>query len=162
MFTVKRYLPIVWLSLAALAIIVSGTTAARAASLTLQPDPQLSPVQVVEFQLHALKHNNAAGTGIAATFRFASPANKEVTGPLARFSQLFKNNQYQPMINHQSADVELLANDNKTATLLASVVDQNGSVHLYRFRLSKQSDAPFTDCWMTDAVMHQPKPGRSA
>lgn len=131
-----------------------------AENLDLQPNPELSPQQVVLFQLRALQ--SASDEGIAATFRFASPANRKITGPLEKFSRLFESSQYQPMINHQSAEVKLINSDEQTAELQASLIDSSGNVHRYQFRLSKQKSAPFVDCWMTDAVMAVPHSDRSA
>lgn len=127
----------------------------------LEPSPALSPVDVVTFQLKSLQENTG-GDGIAATFRFASPANKKMTGPLQRFSQLFDIPQYRPMINHQGASIELESANETAAEVVAEIVDENGSIHQYRFRLSLQSDGEFTNCWMTDAVIWDPRPGRSA
>lgn len=141
--------------LACLALLVSFQCAA------LEPAPEHSPVDVVTFQLKSLQ-KNTKGDGIAATYRFASPANKQMTGPLARFAQLFDNPQYRPMINHRGASIELVYADESLAEVVAEIVDENGSIHQYRFRLSRQSDGEFTNCWMTDAVIWDPRPGRSA
>ena len=127
----------------------------------LQPTPDLSPVDVVTYQLKSLQENTD-GDGIANTFRFASPANKQVTGPIQRFSKLFDHFRYRPMINHQSARVTLKTNDGSVAEVLTEVIDQDGSIHQYRFRLSIQKSGENIDCWMTDAVMWEPQPGRSA
>jgi hypothetical protein len=32
------------------------------------------------------------------------------------------------------------------------VLDQSRMAHVYRFFLSKQTEPPFLDCWMTDSV----------
>ena len=127
----------------------------------LQPAPDLSPVDVVTYQLKSLQENTN-GEGIADTFRFASPANKRVTGPIERFSRLFDHIQYRPMLNHQSAQVTLLSNNGTVAEVLTEVIDQDGSIHQYRFRLSIQERGANIDCWLTDAVIWEPKPGRSA
>lgn len=128
--------------------------------LTLQPSPVLTPQEVVDFQLKALKHNST--DGISATFRFASPANRKMTGPVARFSKLFDSPQYQPMLNNRGTDIKLISNNGVTAELIAGVVDPGGELHWYRFRLSRQSEPPYKNCWMTDAVMAVPYPGDSA
>jgi len=133
---------------------------ARADKLDLQPDPGLSPEDVVNFQLTALQ--NADRGGIAATFRFASPANRKTTGPLSRFSRLFDTDQYQVLLNNRGSDIEFISNDGSTADLLAGVVDQFGNLHWYRFSLSRQSDKPFENCWMTDSVIAIEHPGNSA
>ena len=127
----------------------------------LEPTPELTPVDVVTFQLKSLQENSG-GEGIAATYRFASPANKQMTGPLQKFALLFDIPQYRPMLNHQSADVILKKADESNAVVLTEIVDENGLIHQYRFRLSKQSGSAFNNCWMTDAVIWDPRPGRSA
>jgi len=134
--------------------------AQQTTDLTLQPNPTLTAQEVVDFQLTALKQANE--DGISATFRFASPANRKMTGPLSRFSKLFDAPQYRPMLENQGTEIKLVSNDGFTAELLAGVVDKTGDLHWYRFRLSKQSESPYENCWMTDAVMAVPHSGRSA
>ncbi len=130
--------------------------------LALEPSPALSPKQVVRHQLDSLQSNNETDDGIASTFDFASPANKRMTGPLSRFSGLFDIPQYAPMLNHQSAEIEEVSNDGQLARFKVELIDSNGSIHHYRFDLSRQSGGSCTDCWMTDSVMWDPQPGRSA
>jgi hypothetical protein len=134
---------------------------ALAFDLTQVPNPSLTPQSVVRFQLQALREN-ASGEGIEATFRFASPSNKAITGPLERFSKLFDAEQYRPMLNHQDAEVKLLSNDGTIAEVMAALVDANGDYFWYQFRLSRQNKSPYNNCWMTDAVLRVPGPGRSA
>lgn len=129
--------------------------------ITLVPNPTLTPAQVVQFQLQSLRENSN-GEGIEATFRFASPSNKALTGPLDRFSKLFDAEQYQPMLNHQDAEVKLMKLDENMAEVMAALVDANGNYYWYQFRLSLQIKSPYANCWMTDAVMRVPGPGRSA
>ena len=130
------------------------------AELSLQPHPDLTPQQVVDFQLTALK--NGGADGIEATFRFASPANRTMTGPVARFARLFDSPQYQPMMNNRGTEIKLDSNDGNHAEVIAGVVDSSGTLHWYRFNLSRQSESPYINCWMTDAVIAIPHPGRSA
>ena len=134
--------------------------AATTEDISLQPSPSLTPQQVVTFQLNALRQ--ASEAGINATFRFASPENRKVTGPVERFARLFDSAQYQPMLNNRGTEVKLVSNDGTTAELLAGVVDQSGELHWYSFRLSRQPEAPYENCWMTDAVLAVPHPGDSA
>lgn len=134
---------------------------ALAFDITQVPNPSLSPQSVVQFQLQALRENDS-GEGIVATFRFASPSNKAITGPLDRFSKLFDAKQYRPMLNHQDAEIKLLNNDGTIAEVMAALVDANGDYFWYQFRLSRQNKSPYNNCWMTDAVMRVPGPGRSA
>lgn len=139
---------------------LTGGAARASDDLTLQPSPALTPQQVVDFQLTALKM--ATKDGMSATFRFASPANRKMTGPLARFSRLFDSPQYKPMLNNRGTEIKLISNDGFTAELLAGVVDPDGELYWYRFRLSRQTEAPHENCWMTDGVMAVPHSGDSA
>lgn len=134
---------------------------ALAFDVTQVPNPSLSPQSVVQFQLQALR-TDANGEGIEATFRFASPSNKAITGPLERFSKLFDAEQYRPMLNHQDAEVKLLNSDGTVAEVMAALVDANGEYFWYQFKLSRQNKSPYNNCWMTDAVLRVPGPGRSA
>src|SRR5690242_5340132 len=63
------------------------------------PSPKLSPDQVVGIVLKALQANDKKDSGIATTFRFASPANTRVTGPLSHFIPMVKSPAYRPMLN---------------------------------------------------------------
>ena len=128
---------------------------------SLVPNPSLTPQQVVQFQLQALREN-ASGNGIEATYRFASPANRALTGPLERFSKLFDAEQYRPMLNHQDAEVKLMEGNDTSAEVMAALVDATGEYYWFRFTLSRQNQSPYNDCWMTDAVIRVPGPGRSA
>ena len=139
------------------------TTNSQASSLVnpdLQPHPSLTPQDVVEYQLAALK--DTANGGIEATFRFASPANKRMTGPLARFTRLFDATQFQAMLKNTGTQIKLVSNDGFNSVLLAGVVDDSGALHWYRFQLSKQTESPYANCWMTDSVMAVAHPGKSA
>jgi len=146
-------------ALAAMALFIF-TANAHATSLDLTPSASLSATDVVEFQLKALQ--NPDNDGIAATFRFASPANKSVTGPLDRFARLFEAPQYNPMLKHSGARVQELSNNGVQAELVAGIVDRSGQLRWYKFVLSKQSEAPYINCWMTDAVSITKRPGKSA
>ena len=130
--------------------------------LAKEPNHALSPLQVVRFQLDSLRQNNAGDDGIASTFRFASPANKAVTGPLSRFKRLFDHPNYAPMLNHQSSEITPVTNNGQIAVFDVELVDSSGSIHHYRFELSIQASGSCIECWMTDAVMWEPRPGRSA
>src|SRR6516165_8494018 len=73
----------------------------------LNPDPKLSPEEVVQYQLRALQRNDDPhpDAGIERTFRFASPSNKSVTGPLEHFVSIVKSVAYFPMVNNLASRV---------------------------------------------------------
>jgi hypothetical protein len=117
-----------------------------------QPDPALSPEQVMRAVLDALKENNANDDGIRTTFKFASAANQAVTGPVERFIPMVKNPAYRALINHKSAKVGKVERKDDRAAAYVLVVDANGRAAYFVWQLSKQKDGPLKDCWMTDGV----------
>ena len=118
----------------------------------LVPNPALAPDQVVKIQLEALKNNDSSDRGIEVVFRFASPSNKQNTGPLDRFSRMIKEPLYSPMLNHRSVEYDPVQIVGREAKQRVTLVDRRGNTISYVFYLSKQSDASCRDCWMTDAV----------
>ena len=118
------------------------------------PTPSLTPQDVVRIQLGALADNDRpyADAGIELTFRFASPKNKRMTGPLQRFIHIVRNPVYAPMIDHLRA--EFGATDIIGARALVSVVltASDLSQAAYVFSLSQQQGGEYDRCWMTDSV----------
>jgi Domain of unknown function (DUF4864) len=129
----------------------------------LHPDPKLSPQEVVEFQLAALRANDvpAADTGIERAFRFASPANKAATGPLERFTVLVHGSQYSSLINAVEGSVGKVVIRDSEARVLARIVSAGGSEVYYVFLLSKQTEGEYINCWMTDGVVPLKEPGEN-
>jgi hypothetical protein len=126
-------------------------------ALTLPtPSPALSPEQVVRIQLESLQHNDAANKGIEAAFNFASPDNKRNTGPLTRFVKMFKTPPYNTMLNHKSAEFDPSEISGDSATQRVKLIGADGQSTVYIFLLSKQTEAPYQDCWMTDGVVVEP------
>lgn len=121
-----------------------------------EPNPDLSPEDVVKIQVTALQNNNDEDAGIKTTFKFASLQNKQQTGPLARFRQLVKDKAYRPLLNHKTAEYSPIQIDDDTATQRVTIIDKNGQATVYMFTLSKQKTPPCEDCWMTDSVIMIP------
>ncbi len=122
----------------------------------IQPNPDLSPLQVVKIQVAALKHNDSDDRGIAVTFRFASPDNKQNSGPLRRFENMVKSPAYQAMLNHKSVDYDTMSIEGETAAQRVIFIQQNGKATVYIFHLSKQNQGSCPGCWMTDSVIVVP------
>ncbi|MEM7193976.1 MAG: DUF4864 domain-containing protein [Pseudomonadota bacterium] len=120
----------------------------------LAPDPVYQPQEVVGIQMRALGRNDSPyeNAGIELTFRFASPANKINTGPLEKFATLFDLVDYAPMINHRSLEIGEPQLQNETAFVPVIIISGSDERIGYLFRLSKQSESPFEDAWMTDGV----------
>lgn len=122
---------------------------------TLAPDPAYSPQDVVRIVMEALHRNDQPyeDAGLETTFRFASPANKRITGPIERFISMVKGPVYGPMVNFQSVYYEDMLIEDGVAIQSVILTAPGGEVAAYRFRLSKQGDGEFEGAWMTDAVM---------
>src|SRR5262245_17073737 len=117
-----------------------------------EPNPDLSPEEVVKIQVEALQNNDDLDRGIEITFKFASPANKQMTGPLYRFKQLVKDPVYRPMLNHKLAEYGPMQITDGVAAQRVTIIESNGQATVYLFALSKQSGPSCEGCWMTDSV----------
>jgi len=119
-----------------------------------QPNPNLSPEQVITIVLEALQRNDeqAPDSGITTAFRFASPGNRAATGPLDRFIQLVRSPAYKPLLNHKSASRGSVRISDNVARQRITLVAADGEKVVYLFTLSKQIDDPYKNCWMTDGV----------
>ncbi len=120
-----------------------------------EPDPSLSPQDVVSIQIEALRNNDIPyeDRGIEVTFNFASPANKRMTGPLERFKAMVRNPVYGPMINHRSAKYENLLVEGEFARIDVVLNTKEGAYLGYRFILSRQHGNEYEGSWMTGAVI---------
>ncbi len=141
----------------------SSSTTAPSAGEQRKPDaapgPELSPDQVVKTVMEAMQQNDDHDSGIETAFRFASPGNHEATGPLERFIPMVKSPAYSPMLNFKSIEYGPLQQDGDQAKQGIRIVASDGTKVTYLFILSKQVDAPFKDCWMTDGVVRLREPG---
>src|SRR5450432_2438956 len=75
-----------------------------ATSKVAKPGPGLGADAVVRIVMQALQQNGADDVGIETTFRFASPGNKQVTGPLEHFRKLLRMPDYLPMLNFKTVE----------------------------------------------------------
>lgn len=125
-----------------------------AAGELLQPDPALSPRRVVEIQLDALQHNDEPrrGFGIAQTWAFAHPDNRNQTGPLERFARMLESPPYRLLLGHRSHAIEPTALGDRRAVFTVTVVAAAGPVVAYRWILEKVRSGAHAGAWMTIAV----------
>jgi hypothetical protein len=126
------------------------------------PSPRLSPDDVVRLQVGALRALRDDESAINQCYVLASPANRAYTGPLNRFIAMVQNHAYGSLVLQSSALVGQPVIRGSQATVLVTVLDQNRTPRVYRFFLSKQTEPPLADCWMTDAVIPvgEPMPER--
>ena len=121
----------------------------------LHPNPAYSPQEVVRIQIGALAHNDRPheDAGIEITFRFASPNNRRMTGPLARFVTMLKNPLYRHMLNHKEAEFGPAMIEQNMAQVPVILTSEQGERAGFVFTLSRQSGGEFDSCWMTDSVV---------
>jgi len=137
------------------ALALLAAAAALAEEIPTEPAPGLGPAEAVRAQLAALQNNDEPSTdhGVRVAFRFASPENREVTGPLPRFSRMLRNKTYGPLMNHRSHWLGELRQGDGTAQQRVTVIGPNGERARYIFVLSRQAGPPCEGCWMTDSVI---------
>lgn len=120
------------------------------------PTPNFAPEEVVRIQLESLRDNDDSNKGIEAAFNFASPGNKKYTGPLTRFVKMLKAPPYNSMLNYKSAEFDPIEVSGDKAVQRVKLVGMDGQTVTYIFMLSKQIEAPYKNCWMTDGVTVEP------
>jgi hypothetical protein len=124
------------------------------AANTLRPGISLSPEQVVRAVVEGLRHNNSPipNAGIYTAYRFASPANRAITGPYGRFFRAVKAVNFEAMFRQDPYTLGPLeaAGDRATQDLRIHVAGE--PVRNYRFTLSRQTGNPYRGCWMVDGV----------
>jgi hypothetical protein len=116
------------------------------------PRPSLKPEEVVKLQLDGLGNAQADGVGILQCYCFASPANRAVTGPLENFGRVVRQAPFLPLASPRAVLIGRPQYDDRIARLLVTVIDDQSQVQAFAFFLTRQREAPFTDCWMTEAV----------
>ena len=139
---------------AAIFLTLIPASAAQATSHGAFPGPEYGPADVVRIQVQALANNDTPyrNAGIEVAFRFASPANKRVTGPLRRFIRMLYGPTYRPFLDHKVAHFGHVDIQGAGATQTVILTAANGRRVGYVFRLSKQRGGSCEACWMTDGV----------
>ncbi len=123
------------------------------------PSPGLTPAAVVRIQVEAMKRNDVPrrDAGIAVAFRFASPGNRQATGPLPRFAAMIRTG-YPDLLGFQRAEYGEPQVTGDRAVQAVTLVQHDGRRVTYGFALSRQAGGTCGGCWMTDAVVERPEP----
>ena len=82
----------------------------------IKPNNGIEPYQVVKIQLRGLKYNDEPkkNNGIKQTWEFAHPFNKRYTGPLPKFINMIKSENYKMLLNHLDSEIiEIFKTDEK-------------------------------------------------
>ncbi|BAM04829.1 DUF4864 domain-containing protein [Phycisphaera mikurensis] len=131
-----------------------------------RPTPELTPMEVLAFQIEGLKEaadaHADADRGMRTVWAFACPANQAQTGPFDRFDAMVRTG-YPILVGHREAVVlELVPpeEDRPDACFaLLRVTGADGSRGWFIWHLTREADGPLAGCWMTAAVVPAPAPG---
>ena len=121
----------------------------------LEPNSNIKPSEVVKIQLLGLQNNNKVfnDSGIEQTWNFAHPMNKQATGPLDRFKEMLKSNNYQMMINHISHTITQVRRGDDWVQFEVIILDKEKIYHKFNWQVEKFiDDGPLKDCWLTTMV----------
>ena len=121
----------------------------------LKPNSNIKPSEVVKIQLLGLQNNNKVfnDSGIEQTWNFAHPMNKQATGPLDRFKEMLKSNNYQMMINHLSHTITQVRGGDSWVQFEVIILDKEKIYHKFNWQVEKyEKDGPLKDCWLTTMV----------
>jgi hypothetical protein len=127
-------------------------------SQVLKPSAILTPEQVVQIQLKALRLNDSQDRGIEVAFRFASPNNKLQTGPLPRFISMIHQGPYSLMLAYDNVAYDPVEIVDDVARQRVTLIG-SGLVVAYEFYLSRQTKGDCLGCWLTEAVIAKPPSG---
>ncbi len=121
-----------------------------------QPNPSLSPTDVVRIQLTAMRHNDepTPDAGIATVYAFAAPGNRQLTGSLSQFTRMIHSG-YAPMIGNLKFILGKSKAEQGVIFQQVTLIAADGRSYKYVFVLSRQKDPPYHNCWMTNSVLPQ-------
>ncbi len=140
---------------AAFVAFLALTVTCLAQAPVLQPSPELSPEDVISIQLKALsetENNPETNSGVARVWAFAHPANRIVTGPIARFTKMLQSPPYRALIGHRSHHLRRVELTDDKALFAVKVTSGDGDVFGYSWHLGKVGSGDYQGMWMTTGV----------
>jgi hypothetical protein len=117
------------------------------------PSAQLQPEDVIRIVVEALGKNDQNDSGIRTAWKFASPDNQRATGPIERFIPMVKSPAYAPLLNFKSVTYGPFQEQHGQAMRAIRITQTDGKIYYFVFALSRQTNGPMKDCWLTDGVM---------
>ena len=121
----------------------------------IKPNNGIEPMQVVKIQLRSLKNNDEPykDSGIEQTWKFAHPNNQKYTGPLEKFKNMIKGEEYSMLLNHKEHKISEIYSSNDVATYEVIILDSGKEYFKFKWQVEKFSkDGPLKNCWLTTAV----------
>ncbi len=137
---------------------ISPVVWALLAALSVDPNPQLGPADVVKIVADALRDSGhpSPNAGVYTAYRFASPGNHKITGPYGNFFRLVKLPENDPLRHAVQEDFDPLRLVGNAADQVVHAKTADGKTAAFRFSLSRQTDGACRGCWMIDAVGREP------
>ncbi|MFT5507255.1 MAG: hypothetical protein ACI89J_000319 [Hyphomicrobiaceae bacterium] len=139
-------------------------TSSFAQAPILQPSLDLSPEDVVSIQLKALsdsENDPRTNSGIARVWAFAHPANRAVTGPLARFTMMLQSPNYKALISHRAHHMRQISLTEDKAHFAIKITSNGGDLLGYSWQLGKAKTGKYQGMWMTTGVSLVGKLGKA-
>ena len=121
------------------------------------PSPDHSPEQVIGLILDALQHNDTPyqNAGIEVSLSFSSPSFRPIGGSSEDFMEMVKRSMYSPLLNFQHASRDPIQVTGHRAEQRVTIRDEEGSETVFVWMLRRQSNSPYTGCWMTEGVLRE-------
>ena len=130
----------------------------------IKPNIGIEPGQVVKIQLNSLMHNDKPNLndGIKQTWEFAHPLNKKYTGPLTKFINLLKGDNYKMLINHLENEIVEVFKSNNQYGFEVTILGRDKKYYKFQWVVEKYyEDGPLNDCWLTTSVSNPVSLGSS-
>ncbi len=106
------------------------------------PEPELSPTQVVYIQVEALRHNDNHDKGIKIASRFNSPENREILQASGSFAEVLRGESFLPLLFPASIVYYRPGEKDGYYYQPVQIYSSEGRVMVYLFYLSLQTDPP--------------------
>lgn len=113
---------------------------------TALPEPDLTPRQVVEQQLEAIRASKGTSDGLETALQFSSPANK------VKMAVLIRSANYQPLLNYKTVEFGSTRIDGIDARQIVTLYDGQGRVRMFLFDLRRQTSGSNKGHWLTEAI----------
>jgi len=115
------------------------------------PAPEVEVQDVVKIQLAGLSDEDSA-RGVLQCRAFASPDNRAATGTAEQFARVVRNERFRILTSPERVLVGKPTFDERNnARVLVTLIDGK-KLKSFVWVLSKQTESPYADCWMTDGV----------
>ena len=121
----------------------------------IKPNNKIHPSNVVDIQLKGLMNNDnpSKNYGIKQTWEFAHPVNKKYTGPLPKFINLLRGENYKMLLNHLDNEIIEVFKSNTRYGYEVTILAVDKKYYKFQWVVEKYyEEGPLKDCWLTTSV----------